>query len=60
MKVEVTMGGARNAGAGGASSSSIARRRARSEGVAEGFDGVAAWLMALSEESVFRKIMGFL
>ena len=60
VKVEVTMGGARNAGAGGASSSSITRRRARSEGVAGGFDGVAAWLMALSEESVFRKIVGFL
>lgn len=65
MKVEVTVGGARMGGAGGAESSAAGRggRRATGEGSGGGrggFDSVAAWLMALTDEDVFRNIVSFL
>ena len=66
VKVEVAVGGERSAGGGGAGSSvgGGGGRRASREGSGGGggggFDGVAAWLMALTEEDVFRKVVGFL
>eukprot|EP00752_Nemacystus_decipiens_P009801 g8749.t1 len=67
VKVEVTMGGVPNGGGGGAAGSSAGDsggRRAAQEGDGgsggRGLDGVAAWLIALREEDVFRKIVGFL
>ena len=57
VKVEVGVDGALG---GGVSSSVRARRRVGGEGVGGGFDGVAAWLMAVPDEEVFRKIVGFL
>eukprot|EP00903_Cladosiphon_okamuranus_P014959 g13847.t1 len=62
VEVQVSAGGVRGAGRGGRAGSGETRRggrRARGEGVGEGFDGVAAWLMA-TDEDVFRKIVGFL
>eukprot|EP00903_Cladosiphon_okamuranus_P011499 g10830.t1 len=63
VKVEVTMGGALVGGAGGSRSSARGgggRRAARGGSSGGGFDGMATWLMALREEDVFRKIVGFL
>ena len=64
---EVQVGGAHGArgGRGGgsiSSSSSVGtrRRKAGDEGVGGGFDGVAAWLMGLGDDNVFRNIVGFL
>ena len=45
---------------GGSSSDVFSSRRAGGEGVGGGFDGLAAWLMAVTEETVFRNIVGFL
>ncbi len=56
MKVEI--GGASGGCAGG--SSRRAGRRGGGEGTGGGFDGVAAWLMGLQDEELFRKIVGFL
>lgn len=62
MKVEVGLDGAHadKAGARGARSSNGGHSRRRSGGVGGGFDGVAAWLMVMTAEDVFRKIVGFL
>lgn len=63
MKVEVEMGGAHGGGDGrGAGSSPRAERMAGRDGIAGGggFDGVAAWLVALTDEGLFQKIVGFL
>ena len=65
VKVEVGLSGASAGGAGvtrGARSSNVhsAGRAAGGERAGGGFDGVAAWLMAVTEEQVFRNIMGFL
>ena len=63
VKVEVMMGGAQG---GRAESTAGSGRRALRTGSGSGsgggggFDGVVTWLMALEEEDVFRKIVGFL
>ncbi|CAM9169936.1 unnamed protein product [Ectocarpus sp. 8 AP-2014] len=61
VKVEVEVDGT-NGGGGGAGARSGARARieAAGEGTVGGFDGVSAWMMALTEENLFRKIVGFL
>eukprot|EP00903_Cladosiphon_okamuranus_P011502 g10831.t1 len=62
-KVEITMGGARRAGVGGAESTARGRRtepEGPGGGGGGGFDGVVARVMALEEDGVFRKIVGFL
>ena len=63
VEVQVGVGGARGAERGrGAGSGEVHRtgRRAGGEGAGGGFDDVAAWLMALTNEDVFRNIVGFL
>ena len=63
VKVEVEMGGPHGGGQRrGARSSARAERVAGRNGTGGGgFDGVAAaWLMALTDDDVFRKIVGFL
>ncbi|CAM9452242.1 unnamed protein product [Ectocarpus sp. 12 AP-2014] len=61
VKVEVEVVGT-NGGGGGAGARSGARTRieAAREGTVGGFDGLLAWMMALAEEDVFRRIVGFL
>jgi len=57
-QVKVEIGDVNGGGGGSAGSSSGAGRRGG--GVGAGFDGVAAWLMGLQNERVFRNIVGFL
>ncbi|CAB1104400.1 unnamed protein product [Ectocarpus sp. CCAP 1310/34] len=51
-----------NGGGGGTGASSGVRAgiEAVHEGTVAGFGGVSAWMMALTEEGVFRRIVGFL
>ena len=67
VKIGVGVGGALGGGGAGSGSSSSSssssvstRRRAGGQGVGSGFDRVAAWLLGLADEDVFRKIVGFL
>lgn len=62
MKVEVQVSGAHAGGArigGGRSSDGNRTTRAGDEGAGGGYDGVPAWLMAIADEDVFRKIVGY-
>eukprot|EP00903_Cladosiphon_okamuranus_P011507 g10836.t1 len=63
-EVEVTMSGPKNEGAGRPVSSAGCGRRATREGSGGGdgggCDGVATWLMSLTNEDVFRNIVRFL
>ncbi|CAM9728129.1 unnamed protein product [Scytosiphon promiscuus] len=62
VKVEVTMGGAESGGGGSSASpgrSDVARERSPA-GSSGGFDGVAAWLMGLTDENIFRRVIGYL
>eukprot|EP00903_Cladosiphon_okamuranus_P014998 g13878.t1 len=62
VKVEVDMGSAHGWGEGqGAGSSARAERIGARDGSGGGeFDDLAAWPMAVADEEVFRKIVGFL
>ena len=61
VKVEIRGAHGGRGGRGGAGSCSRrAGRRGEGEGGGGGFDGVAAWLMGLQDEDVFRNIVGFL
>ncbi|CAB1112044.1 unnamed protein product [Ectocarpus sp. CCAP 1310/34] len=61
VEVKVEMDGT-NGGGGGAGAKSGAREGTESmrEGTDGGFNGLSAWMIALTEEHLFRKIMGFL
>lgn len=62
-KIDVRVGGAHGAERGGGAGSGDVRgtgRRTRGEGGGGGFAGVAAWLMPVTDEDVFRSIVGFL
>lgn len=62
VKLEAVEGGGRGRGAGGGVGGvANADRRAGRDGVdCGGFDGMAAWMMGLANEGLFRKIVGFL
>ena len=62
-QVKVEIRGAHGGGGGAESVGSNSRcavRRAGAEGTSGGFDGVAAWLIGLQDDEVFRNIVGFL
>ena len=66
VELDVPIGGAQNDGELWSGNSARAGTRAAREGSSGcggcdgGFDGVAAWLMALTDDEVFRNIVGFL
>ncbi|CAN0267626.1 unnamed protein product [Ectocarpus sp. 8 AP-2014] len=62
VKVEVEVDGAHGRGGGTAVGSGTAcpQRSGRGEGTDSSFDVVAAWLMTVTDEGVFRKIVGYL
>ena len=66
VKVEVRMGGGGGGeqngeqGWGAGSNARTGRMAGRGGAGRIGFDGLAAWLMAMGDEDVFRKIVGFL
>ncbi|CAN0214309.1 unnamed protein product [Ectocarpus fasciculatus] len=61
VKVEVEMVGTSGGGGGaGARSGAQDAIEAVREGTGGGFDFVSAWMMGLTEETVFRRIVGFL
>ncbi|CAM9605037.1 unnamed protein product [Ectocarpus fasciculatus] len=61
VKVDVEVDGTNGGGWGaGARSGARAAVDIVREGTGGGFEGVSVWIMALTEEGVFRKIVGFL
>ncbi|CAB1104401.1 unnamed protein product [Ectocarpus sp. CCAP 1310/34] len=61
MKVEVEVDGThRGGGRAGERNGARAGIEVVREGTVGGFDGVSAWMTALAEEEVFRRIVGFL